>query len=183
MMSRRAILGCLFSVATWDIFASGAGWAAETAQPLVIDELIEFTEPQTCTFAEPTQTLFNGILPRRTAGVVWLGQVIAPSHLRPALGKPEVRIRDNVREATLSVSGVWHGLHIVEIERWYRNDDQMLVDSSSIKFRESRGRVRKVLNRLGFELPSNGHSAPEGSGRYYNINLFTEKGLTVLNCQ
>lgn len=160
-----------------------AGTSAAPESPMSLDELITFDDPRTCTFTEPTQTLFNEILPKRKGNVIWLGQVVAPLNLKPALGKPEVRILDNVRKATLSMSGTWHGLHIVEIERQYRRDEKMVVDSSSIKFRDPPGRVRKVLNRLGFELTGSGHSSPEANSQYYNINLFVAKGLTVLNCQ
>jgi hypothetical protein len=127
----------------------------------------------------PALELFTGILNPRGTSV----KIVAPTSFKPALGPGHAQLRDGVHMGSLSVSGTWHGLQIVQIERHYRDDEQMLVDSFFISFREPIGKVRKVLNALGFGLSREGHSSPEGNGRYYNINLFRQDGLTTLNCQ
>lgn len=161
------------SLTTHPDAASGWGHVAEVSSlspPPVpskptapnLDDVLKFKNPSTCEMASATEKLFAKLIifdppdyvgrrgpPVRVAG---LEDPVVPSFSRKVGASEGGYPRDN--EATLAISGTWHGLQVSKIR--VRAMEHSSFWERQIRFREPASRVREKLNTLGFNIPAVG---------------------------
>ncbi len=127
-----------------------------------LDEVLKFKNPSTCEMTRATEKLFAKLIifdppeyvgrsgpPVRIAG---FEKPVVPSFSRKVGTNQGGYPRDN--EATLAISGTWHGLKVSKIR--VRAMEQSSFWERQIRFLEPASLVREKLNKLGFKIPAIG---------------------------
>jgi len=150
--------------------------------PMVLDDLIIFEDGRNCIAAPITARLLDSLLVVTPDKSMRLGKVLAPDKFGTALGKPSLDIRENdFYEATLPLTGTWHGLKLVNVAKSGTPEGD--YGFWSYRFDEPLEKVRIVLNQMGFALDEKGQQPAEGGEDYSPASLFRVEGLTALDCQ
>jgi hypothetical protein len=150
--------------------------------PMALDDLIVFKDGRNCITVPITSRLLDSLLVVMPDNSMRLGEVIAPGKFRTSLGQPVLDIREHsFYEATLPVSGTWHGLKLVNVAK--SGTPQGDYGFWSYRFDEPFEKVRDVLNQMGFTLDEKGQQPAKGNEDYSPASLFRVQGLTALDCQ
>jgi hypothetical protein len=127
-----------------------------------LSQIIRFQNPSACKMTSATELLFRQMT--RIDPVTFVSsqgpEVRLPGFATPPTPTfsrsrntdPGYDVRDV--EATLPMSGFWHGLRVSRIR--YRYMEQSSFWEMQIRFLETPGQVRETLNGLGFRLPAIG---------------------------
>lgn len=129
---------------------------------LKLDNVLKFTAPADCAMNASTQKLFDGLIkfdPKTYVGskgadvtVPGFSAPISPVFSRKVGQGDNPNVRDN--EASLELSGTWHGLRVSKIRVRYMEESSFW--EQQIRFLEPAAKVQTTLNALGFSLPAVG---------------------------
>jgi len=179
------------AIQTTDTSAHGAQKIAATEKPMVLDDLIAFSDASICAAEPATRELLDHLLVRKNEpeaikkssdNELVLGNVIAPARFHQAFGKLWLRKGDNgFTEATLPLSGTWHGLKMAEIA----SSGVPIGDEGfwTYRFHEPFERVRTVLNAMGFGFDREGRQPLDPLEGHIHASLFVVDGMTALDCE
>jgi hypothetical protein len=154
---------------------------------IVLDGLIQFSDPTLCELQPVGGALMDGLLVSGDGRPITLGKVVAPEQYLPAFGAPSLKSypieeegEEPEIEAKLPVSATWHGLTLVEI--YNRQVNFSDVWSYSFRFKEPMDKVRAALNQIGFAFAADGKQPLGNSESAPDVRLSRENGQTSLDC-
>lgn len=128
----------------------------------ILDAILAFKSPLGCETTPRTKKLFTHMVRfNKTTHTASQGPAvtlpgfataITPTFSRNRNAEPGMDVRDV--EATLPITGLWHGLHVSKIR--YRFMEESSFWEMQIRFLERPAKLRTALNGLGFKLPTIG---------------------------
>lgn len=151
------------------------------SRPRDLSALLRFENPATCETNETLTSIFETLLKwnpaapetRRPVQVPGFAQPIMPTQLRRTSGV------ETSSETILPLHGEWLGLKVTSLVVDAAEESDNISDQ--IRFSDSPARVRAVLNRHGFDLPTPGEwrrTDPE----YGSIMVMEADGGSALSC-
>ena len=127
-----------------------------------LDAILTFKSPAGCDMTPGTEKLFARMVrldqttytasPGPAVTLPGFASPLTPTFSRNRNAEPGIDVRDV--EATLPITGLWHGLHVSKIR--YRFMEESSFWERQIRFLEPPAKLRAALNVLRFRLPTIG---------------------------
>lgn len=183
------------AAAASEIMAGPEPSPAPSAKPTlaalpILDAILAFKSPASCHMTPGTEKLFTRMVrldqitytasQGPTVTLPGFASPMTPTFSRNRNAEPGMDVRDV--EATLPITGLWHGLHVSKIR--YRFMEESSFWEMQIRFLEPPAKLRTALNGLGFRLPTIGTFRKFPSEKEVSAGIGVEgiPGGSVLTC-
>ena len=120
-----------------------------------LERVIAFEDPAQCWPTPAFLALLDGLtLGDEAARPAALESVVLPTVAGVEFGQPRMIGNPDGYQIDVPVTGMWHGLRLTRISRWWAPDSDFL--GFALHFADDREDVRRVVNGLGLMVPPEG---------------------------